>query len=342
MPAHIAHLIFAQKVIREALGEEGLGLISRYPFVVALGAQGPDTFLHNQRTRPLGLGFGTRLHARGYGSFVRELVRSASPYGLDSPEAAFILAWTSHAFLDRAAHPFIIYFSGWVDHRDPETSKYLGCHVFFERILDVLCLERFGQGLHPVASPGISDFDFFSRIDCGPVLPPDLLKLLASALTATNRGVTMLEERIGNAYLDAMSLYRFTNPVAGGNLEASLPKATTDRERRRLIALFHPRELPSGIDFLNEGKRPWRNPCSDGDEVGTSFPELWEEATDRAVTALRVVASCLRGGDGLDGIVPAVGDGNLSDGKAEGPCLPRFVEPLPLSGLMDRIALAGC
>jgi hypothetical protein len=71
--------------------------------------------------------------------------------------------------------------------------------------------------------------------------------------------------------------------------------------------------------------------------VNDSFPELWSKALAQALPSMRMIASALRGGEGVDGIDRAVGDGNLSDGSS-GPCHPRYRDPLPLFGLMGEIA----
>ncbi|MDR0641255.1 MAG: zinc dependent phospholipase C family protein [Treponema sp.] len=104
----------------------------------ALGCQGPDIFYHSQGRRPVGLEYGTLLHRRGAGVFTAGLLKMGLPgpapdgedirrreRGIDAL-GAYALGFMTHAILDRAAHPYIIYKS---DH-----------HAFFERIIDVLML----------------------------------------------------------------------------------------------------------------------------------------------------------------------------------------------------------
>jgi len=146
MPSQICHLIFAEDSLREALGNSAVRILKRYGNIYRFGAQGPDFFYHNQRTKPTGLKFGVNAHREGYGRLVthmiHELRRLEAKKHKDLPLIrAYILGFTTHAFLDKKTHPFIDYFSGWVDADREETEIYYRCHIFMERILDVLMLK---------------------------------------------------------------------------------------------------------------------------------------------------------------------------------------------------------
>src|SRR4030042_4005693 len=136
MPAQICHLLFAEEAWRGALGGGAGGFLERPGNLFRFGAQGPDFFYHNQRTRPTGLKYGVAAHHEGYGRLTAHLVRQLrrlQARGIDEAVkdelTAFTLGWVTHAFLDRVTHPFIVSFSGWGE-------KYFRCHIFFERILD--------------------------------------------------------------------------------------------------------------------------------------------------------------------------------------------------------------
>ena len=53
MPAHFTHLIFAEEALLAALGSTGEGVLKSFGNLFRFGAQGPDFFYHNQRTRRL-------------------------------------------------------------------------------------------------------------------------------------------------------------------------------------------------------------------------------------------------------------------------------------------------
>ena len=51
MPAHISHLLYAEDALREATADAE-AILEEAGNLFRLGAQGPDLFCHNQRTRP--------------------------------------------------------------------------------------------------------------------------------------------------------------------------------------------------------------------------------------------------------------------------------------------------
>jgi hypothetical protein len=65
MPSQIAHFIFAQDLV-SALSPSDQNRIQ--PEYLFLGAQGPDIFYHNLRTKPSGVFYGGLMHRPGLGS----------------------------------------------------------------------------------------------------------------------------------------------------------------------------------------------------------------------------------------------------------------------------------
>ncbi len=348
MPAHTTHQIFAQRTIQKALPEKGPRIIDRFGRWLTLGAQGPDMFLHNQMTEPSSFSYGKLLHTRGYGTFVRCMLdlllgqrkhRSIAAGGeggslLFSPEGVFILAYATHAVLDRYTHPFIMYFSGWVDEGDEGSKKYHQCHPFFERILDVLVLHAFTKAQ-------IQTYDFLSHIQIGPELPETLHTLLAEALSCTygaGENRDLLLKKVANGYRDMMDIYTLTNPFVLENLRTALERDKKENFKNRLLALFHPQDLDDGVDFLNEAGTPWENPCSqNGGKRKESFWELFEAAESAAGPVVKRLADILEVQNTTKGVEELVGNTNLSDGSSEQPCVPLGCNPLPLPELIEEI-----
>jgi hypothetical protein len=339
MPAQICHLLFAEEALRSALGARAEGLLERQGNLFRFGAQGPDFFYHNQRTRPTGLKYGAAAHHEGYGRLTAHLVRQLrrlQARGIDEAVrdelTAFTLGWVTHSFLDRVTHPFIVYFSGWVDPARPETEKYFRCHIFFERILDVLTLrERRGQEVAGLSLPGL--------LGCGPVLPYPLVKTLLKALNAAYPSMTrksLDRRRIENAYADAMFFYTYTDPSEPRYRRLALER---DREApKRRLALFHPLELPQDIDFLNLNGAQWRHPCLEELTSSASFPQLYAEALAQAVPALTVVAEALEGGRPPEEVEAVVGNASLNTGLERSQrCRLSQSDPLPLPELLDGL-----
>jgi hypothetical protein len=344
MPAHISHLLFAEEALAAALPSSGPALLARWGNLYRFGAQGPDFFFHNQRTRPTGLKYGVAAHREGYGRLVAALVQEiqhlkeksiCSPAEAEQLEA-YCLGFATHGFLDRWAHPYIVYFSGWVDPRRPETERYFRSHIFLERILDVLLLRQ-RRGLQ------VSEFPLLSRLTCGEQLPYPLVKALLKALNVAYpqmRFKSRDRRRIENAYADALLFYTYTDPGQPENRRLAVER---DRlEDRRRLAFFHPLELPRGIDFLNEGHRPWLHPCFADRSSTASFPELFEAALAEAVPALRVLAEALEGRRDPQEVERAVGNASLNTGLERSQrCALKYCAPLPLPEILQGMYAAA-
>jgi len=340
MPAQICHILFAEEALRAALPEQAEDVLRRHGNLYRFAAQGPDFFYHNQRTRPTGLKYGVAAHREGYGRLTAGLVREirhlqakqdCAPSDLEEL-SAFALGWATHAFLDREAHPFILYFSGWVDPNRPETARYFRCHLFYERILDVLML-RLRRGLEAASFP------LAAQLDCGESLPYPVVKALLKALNASYPRMSFKSRdrlRIQNAYTDARFFHQHTDP---GNARYRQAVVEMDRvDPRRRLALFHPSGLPADIDFLNEARALWRHPCRRALLSRASFPELYEQARAAAVPALKLLAEALAGRREPAEVEAAVGDASLNTGlpRAER-CALENSDPLPLPEMLDEL-----
>lgn len=333
MPAHITHELFAEAVFDRLFAPDSRALLDRNRRFWVFGAQGPDFFLHNHRTRPSGLIFGRVLHGSGYGTCTGHLVRIARKRGegLDSPLGAFVLGFATHAMLDRHTHPYINYASGWVDREHPESVRFTNCHAFLERIIDVLMLKLL-RGIT------VTDYDFLERIDLGESFPEELQSAIARAIESTcheYQGQDDLEERIGNAYTDTMNFYRFTNPPERHHLIHAWERdGGGDDPTRRLLALFHPDTLPD-LDYLNGAGAAWNHPGDRSEIHHESVPELFDAAVDTAEHAVDVVRRALEGAVDpnrlVEAVATAIGDGNLSDGRTrKAKRRLECVDPLPL------------
>lgn len=333
MPSHFTHLLFAEEALRNALGPAAREVLDRHGPLFRFGAQGPDFFYHNQRTKPVGLRYGVSLHRSGYGRMVAHMTAEAHRLGssLSSELGAFLLGFATHAPLDRLTHPYICYFSGWVDPRKPETRKYFRCHAFLERILDVLVLERrFGLSL--------VNFDFHSLVDCGTALPYSVVKGLVKSLNATYPAMehkSRDRHRVENAYRDTRFFYRLTNHLNPRLMEFAYRRDRKNDFTRRWVALLHPWHVPQDIDFLNTAAAQWLHPCDPSSKSRAGFLELYDMALDEAVKDLRLLARAIDKGVSLGLLAEEIGDEDLDTGREH--CSPVVCAPLPLPEMLEAI-----
>ncbi len=133
MPSQIAHILLGREA-RSVLPAGWSAQFSDPAF--RLGCQGPDLFYHSRRAKPGAFLYGTRLHRRSWGEFLSRFRREglrpvlgarASGDGLSSGAV-------HPRFLDRQAHPFIVFFFRMEDPREPAHrfaspfARVLGTH----------------------------------------------------------------------------------------------------------------------------------------------------------------------------------------------------------------------
>jgi hypothetical protein len=331
MPSHIAHSLFAEDTFHKASVSH---LIETFPNTVTFAAQGPDIFYHNRRTKPTSTFLGLQIHRRKYGTLVSKMTESALEKGVTfhSPVGAYIAAYITHAFLDRRIHPFINFFAGWFDPSKPETKKYLRCHVFFERIIDVFLLQK-----NKHCTP--NEFDFYSRVDLGETFPGTFLALLSKAFNTTYQDEELSErtkQRIKNAYTDAMGFYRWTNYTSTEYFQKASQKEQEGLISNRWHALVHPINLPHTVDFMNDSHTPWMNPCNDQEKNSESFWDLYNTAIDDTVPVIEALREVFEGRIAPEALGQLIGDHSLSD-EDHGPCDRQFSRPLPLSEILDTM-----
>lgn len=349
------HVIFGEDVLRSsaaaALGESSGTTVRAYAesalgergVFFRLGCQGPDLFYHNQRTRPVSLEYGTLLHRRGFGDFAADLLdrtmSGRSPSSGATAASAYALGFATHAFLDRAAHPYIVCKSGWVSPSKPETARYARCHAFFERILDILMLEK----LRGIDEAAWDQEALLTRYDDGSrdSLVDSIAASLAAVFPERAGADAQLKRRIRNAFSDAASFYRVTNP-ARTSLNMRLPDGfeyLRSAAGRSSVALVYPERFPYEIDYLNLARSRWGHPCRPDSVDHRSFPDLYADALASASAAFSSLFRSFSG-TGLvpvAGLAAAIGNGGLSVVGADGqPCAPTHAEPLPLDTVLDR------
>lgn len=272
MPSHFAHYIFARDLLNTLPETVAKSLNESCDSFLALGAQGPDIFLHNRHRRPAGLNYGIILHRKNSGLYCASLIRQFAHKPIDSPSGAFTLGSISHVVLDRLFHPYINFRAGWVEPKQPQTYSYRVNHPFLERIIDVKLLES-RWGMTP------NEFDFAHRVNCDTRTALPVLHAVRRALrAATRRGRNdmLLGRRIKNAYLDAMDYYRHTNSI--DYARATREIRASEEELPFWLGIYHPPVLPPDIDFMNDARAWWRHPCSGNRYSNESVYDLYDRA----------------------------------------------------------------
>jgi hypothetical protein len=339
MPSHITHLLFAE----DCTAQSGMRALAEPPnrAFLALGAQGPDFFYHNQRRKPSGLTYGSLMHRHGYGTTVSHMAAWAWQHGLalESWAGAWVVGFATHAILDRFTHPYINYFSGWVNPGDPHTERFRSMHPFLERLIDVALLES-SRGIHP------NQLNFSELSNCGTAPPESWLDMMTGALRASYKvaaGDEELRNRLTGAYLDTTGYYGFTNLVDRRYLREAIGREERGEIGSRWLSIVHPLSVPESVDVLNDGHTEWSHPCDNEETCNDSFRDRYNLALAQSTVMVEEIAhvwneSSHPAEDRRLRIENAVGNWNLSDGRnTERPCRKDHAGPLPLKELQARI-----
>lgn len=326
MPAHISHMLFAEEAVRR-LGADGEQMLAVTGNAVRLGAQGPDLFYHSLRTHPRGFRFGPLMHRARYGSLIRFFLHHARP---DAETTAFAAGLATHAALDRCWHPYIVYRSGWAVPGKPETRHLARCHVFLERILDVLIAEKLRGDMRLM--------DFFSDIHLGEELPTGIRDALVSAIAQVypraHDSATAID-RVANAYRDALRFYAMTDVRHPSFRRRAQELEQREGTSRRRLAIFHPLTIDRSIDWTNESHHLWCHPCDADDTSTDSVFDLFEQALREVDPMLRAILRFAQYGSGGAKVAYLVGDHGLNLTRADAPCTPLISDPLPVTDLLD-------
>ena len=339
MPSHYTHVLFVREAYRKAFDADPPP--GAEPWLM-LGAQGPDPFFSGIRRQPPGEEWGHRLHREGFGrllaAFVDQVWESRKREGVVPMELRhYVLAYGTHAILDREAHPWINYISGWVNPDEPDSEKYRFCHTFLERIIDMIMVkDHLGISLEEFDYPR----NLPSRNQRETLLIPFLSNAIRQAFpTAGDKG--RLEAQIRNAHDDNDDFLALTDPANPDSIAAARAMENAGELPKRFLALSFPREIPEG-DFLNLDHRKWLDPRRGGEPRTASFPEMYRNAGRKAAALMKSVDGAIREEDGGESpgrhIADIVGDGDLNDGRNDKPPLPfRYSDPLPLFDLIDNL-----
>ena len=339
MPSHISHSIFAEDCIAHldsSLAEATAG-DTELDAAILMGAQGPDIFYHNRRTMPSGLLIGAVLHRKGYGSVSASMLEHCLLHdrSAGSPEGLYLLAFISHGVLDRFLHPFINYFAGWVNPDDAQSEEYRSCHPFLERIIDLAITGRLRPKLFRSKRPvqPLNGFRFADRFDRGDKIHKGIADMILFALKRSYSRMSRdskLQDRLRNTYQDCLGFYHYSEKPRDKEIPA------------HWAALLHPFFLPADIDFLNGEQRRWSDPDDDGLYSNDDLWTLYAGAQSAALEVMSVVHSVLNGNappEDYPGLPVALGDHGLRNNKANEDQRLSHCDPLPLKGIIERIAV---
>lgn len=318
MPSHILHSLAGL----DALSLSGISVQPDLQPFFLLGCQGPDIFAHSRRTKPLALAYARLLHRRLYGAFCAQVcefcVDLSHPY-----LTAWLYGFATHQCMDRFLHPYIVHRSHVVTRSQGEPSP-ARMHAFFERILDSAYLQL-------IKKTPVREFDTDKRFFIDDAHIHALSSCIAASLSRTygEDAGDRIEERVSNAFHDALSFYRYTNPAAPLFTRAA-------QYGKEGLTLVFPENINEGVDWLNLSRTAWKHPVT-GQSRTESVPDLYAMAVSQAVGVLGKVKDCIDGNAPFSDVAEAVGNESLAANGEDGLAgAVRFSEPFDLEAELER------
>ncbi|MBL7006372.1 MAG: zinc dependent phospholipase C family protein [Spirochaetia bacterium] len=317
MPSHITHSLFGREIAKS------ITITIKHHNWFTLGCQGPDIFLHNQRTMPSSLFWGKSLHRKNYGLFCSILIHEMliSDNNWNSPIGSYILGFLTHASLDRETHPFITYFSGW----GKENKFY---HPFLERLIDIKI-----SSVLSVQSP--DTYSFFKLINLGSEAPEDLINILSKAIKFLFKNSYSLEDiniRIHNAYKDSMYFLQKIDSWRINQVNR-IKEIEKERTQSRLLALFHPPYIPDYLDVLNTKHSEWKHPWAPHISSKMSFNEIFKKTAQDVSEKINLILS-----NNLVDVVDLIGNDSLNSGLPySAGTFPKVSSPIQLGKFLQEL-----
>lgn len=260
MPNVWAHLLFGQQALRQ-LGRESMIGSKENRNAFHLGCQGPDfLFYHNfwpwQTSKHMNA-LGSEMHSRHCGPVLLDMLRCVRGRTLSDPAAAYVMGFVLHHVLDRNAHPFVFYKSGF--------KKWN--HQRYEIIMDTLIARKLA-GIETWKTP------VWKEIETGGDFPEGIVDMFEAVVRKhyPEHASSIRREDWNKANRDMIQAQRLFHDPSG------VKRVITFNQIEPF--LFKRDNAP--LDYLNEAREPWHCPTDPNEWHNESVWDLWDMALEDA------------------------------------------------------------
>lgn len=298
MPAMVTHYLFAQRVFAQCR-KAGIPIADRQTALI--GAQGPDIFFfHRVLPWQPGVSYakeGVRLHkvspAKLFEGFRRVLNAQKTP---SDAMLGYVEGVFCHYALDRAAHPFVLYWQEQLAREQPAYgTKPNQYHFRIESALDTILLRRETGRL-------MRDFKLVTVLPDSKSADYAAIGRLYEPLFHTLLGVPgATAEHLARAPGDMRQAMRLMTDRTLFRQRALHPLESLARQGHIATSLLRPLDT-NDWDYANEAHREWRNPYDDSYVSRDSFLDLYELAVTEAVDMIDAFRGALPAGRSMQEI----------------------------------------
>jgi hypothetical protein len=306
MPGMITHYLCAEAVL-PALPGQAREIIAGSRGLYQVGAQGPDIFFYYPPGFLTMGGIGSLMHKGGVSAFMAEAaaIIKAVDGNRKAAVLSYIAGYITHYCLDRAAHPYIYYKSGFPA-RGERAIKFSVAHRRFETAVDVLMLAG-KKGEKPKDRR--------------------LWKMVRLSRKEADGVPAALSVAIYRAYGAVVTPRQIMRAVVFTRLFTRAAQSRKGRRKRflaqaeRIIdaggvcsSLIHPQEAGGGKDLLNLANAPWKLPYDETSVMTDSFPELFDKAVNSAESMITALFDHACGKLSVPRFLEIIGDDSLTTG----------------------------
>lgn len=308
MPSLVTHQLFAYEALHRSGDERLLAIVNRYPEAFSIGSSGPDIFLF-YHFWPFGVSekaksineLGNLLHQSHINDVFTRALNGIKESSSSCEEAiSYVTGWMCHYALDRIAHPFIFYWSGF----GSTQSNYH--HRRMEAMIDALMIrQKLGRDIKT-----IRPFDVVRR---GPLTHTVIYEVLAPVVRSVFQ-FDLQEGDILRCLQDMRLLYVLLHDPHGWKFEVlhrlePMPYAFTGTLIKRKF-----NDHDESFDVLNKSHKTWVHPCDDTFVSQDSFLNVYETALQEASLMVQYISSYLFEDKKLDQLMDMIGNRTYDTG----------------------------
>lgn len=262
MPAIFTHYIFGKQVSDKS---------DKYRSIFLLGSQGPDVFFYygynfkKRKDKKLVRNFGTMLHhidiSEVYNFFVEYALKK------EGDERDILMSYIRgifiHYSLDRNAHPYIFYRSGFT-YEPTLKSKYSYSHAFFEAYIDTLLYKKYHETRR--------------NVNCIKADKKQVL-LVSKMYDAMNKAILKQDYIDEKSYYTSWKDFKFMSHVFYSPLYIKKGIYYLFFKKTLLYAMSSPDKVRHNdkMDLLNESHSFYQD-CVSGEKFNFSFFDLMDNA----------------------------------------------------------------
>ena len=300
MPSLVTHELCASDALKQCPDGLVKRAILNYPEAYAIGSSGPDLFFfyrvipflkqtgHQQMYQ-----FAEFLHNHHVNDVFAQVLHSCQEQK-NEERISYLAGWLCHYALDRVAHPYIMYRTGFGTEQDSNDHRRM------EAMIDSLLIKkRFQRGLR----------------DKKPYMIISQTKTLAASIHALYQPIAqqfcqldLTEPMVQQALADMRLLYRILYDPSGWKFAVlkrmeRAPYAFTGSIIKQRFT-----DQDEEADVLNLKKRAWKHPCDETIVSTETFFALYDQGMHSAVWFLTQFSRYLEGADILQTILNEIDD----------------------------------